>query len=95
MAIAPATRARQKRMKAGCANSSEAGGLSTAHCMPDCGAVGIPTSAQEIVRFGSLRPGRTVAPSKLLSEANMGKYFLGWILGVPAIVLVVLYFFFR
>jgi len=24
----------------------------------------------------------------------MGKYFLGWILGVPAIVLVVAYFFF-
>jgi len=25
----------------------------------------------------------------------MGKYFLGWILGIPAIVLVVAYFFFR
>jgi hypothetical protein len=25
----------------------------------------------------------------------MGKYFLAWILGVPGIVLVVLYFFFR
>jgi len=25
----------------------------------------------------------------------MGKYFLGWILGIPAIVLVILYFFFR
>jgi len=25
----------------------------------------------------------------------MGKYFLGWILGVPAIVLVIAYFFFH
>jgi len=24
----------------------------------------------------------------------MGKYFLGWLLGVPVIVLVILYFFF-
>jgi len=29
------------------------------------------------------------------SEIDMGKYFLGWILGIPAIVLVVAYFFFR
>jgi hypothetical protein len=28
-------------------------------------------------------------------ETIMGKYFLGWLLGVPAIVLVVLWFFFR
>ena len=28
-------------------------------------------------------------------EIIMGKYVLGWILGVPAIVLVVAYFFFR
>jgi len=25
----------------------------------------------------------------------MGKYLIGWVLGVPAIVLVILYFFFR
>jgi len=25
----------------------------------------------------------------------MGKYFIGWLLGVPAIVLVLLYFFFH
>jgi len=25
----------------------------------------------------------------------MGKYFLGWILGIPAVVLVVAYFFFH
>ena len=30
-----------------------------------------------------------------LKENVMGKYFVGWILGVPAIVLVVLWFFFR
>jgi hypothetical protein len=28
-------------------------------------------------------------------ENTMGKYFIGWLLGVPAIVLVVLYFFFH
>lgn len=28
-------------------------------------------------------------------EVAMGKYVIGWILGVPAIVLVVAYFFFR
>ena len=28
-------------------------------------------------------------------ELVMGKYVIGWILGVPAIVLVVVYFFFR
>ena len=27
-------------------------------------------------------------------STDMGKYFLGWLLGVPLIVLVVLYFFF-
>jgi hypothetical protein len=27
------------------------------------------------------------------SRCDMGKYVLGWILGVPAIVLVVIYFF--
>jgi hypothetical protein len=26
-------------------------------------------------------------------ENEMGKYFLGWLLGVPAIVLVLIYFF--
>jgi hypothetical protein len=26
---------------------------------------------------------------------NMGKYFLAWLLGVPAIVLVLIFFFFR
>jgi hypothetical protein len=28
-------------------------------------------------------------------EEIMGKYFIAWLLGVPAIVLVLLYFFFR
>ena len=28
-------------------------------------------------------------------EDIMGKYFLGWLLGVPALVLVLIYFFFR
>jgi hypothetical protein len=28
-------------------------------------------------------------------KVKMGKYFVGWLLGVPAVVLVVLWFFFR
>jgi hypothetical protein len=28
-------------------------------------------------------------------EMNMGKYFIGWLLGVPAIVLVLLYLVFH
>ena len=28
-------------------------------------------------------------------EHHMGKYFIAWLLGVPGIVLVLLYFFFR
>jgi hypothetical protein len=28
-------------------------------------------------------------------ENIMGKYVIGWLLGIPAIVLVILYFFFR
>jgi hypothetical protein len=30
-----------------------------------------------------------------LPETDMGKYFIGWLLGVPAIVLVLLYLFFH
>ena len=30
-----------------------------------------------------------------LLERVMGKYLLGWVLGVPAIVLVIVYFFFN
>ena len=36
-----------------------------------------------------------IRPALHTKEIVMGKYFLGWLLGVPAIVLVVLYFFFR
>ncbi|GBL45551.1 hypothetical protein SFMTTN_1361 [Sulfuriferula multivorans] len=31
--------------------------------------------------------------SQIIKETIMGKYFIAWILGVPAIVLVVIYFF--
>ncbi|MDB5763163.1 MAG: hypothetical protein JWQ21_2158 [Herminiimonas sp.] len=31
----------------------------------------------------------------LLKENTMGKYLIGWILGVPAIVLLLVYFFFH
>jgi hypothetical protein len=39
---------------------------------------------------GSSRP---ISPG--VGARLMGKYFLGWLLGVPAIVLVIVYFFFR
>lgn len=49
---------------------------------------------------GRLRPvpvpcvgGHSGAPSPC-KERDMGKYFLGWLLGIPAIVLVILYFVF-
>jgi hypothetical protein len=42
---------------------------------------------------GATPPGVNTAPSA--QETMMGKYFLGWLLGVPAVVLVVLWFFFR
>jgi len=38
---------------------------------------------------------RAEGTSTTLSEISMGKYFIGWLLGVPAIVLVVLYLFFH
>jgi hypothetical protein len=31
----------------------------------------------------------------LTGDRIMGKYFVGWLLGIPAVVLVVLYIFFR
>jgi hypothetical protein len=34
-------------------------------------------------------------PADPLKEMEMGKYFIGWLLGVPAVVLLVLWFFFR
>ena len=37
----------------------------------------------------------TMAVHVQLTVTTMGKYFIGWLLGVPAIVLVVLWFFFN
>lgn len=37
----------------------------------------------------------TLNASSTMQERTMGKYVLAWILGVPAIVLVLIYFFFR
>ena len=31
----------------------------------------------------------------LLTETHMGKYFIGWLLGIPAVVLIILYMFFN
>ena len=39
--------------------------------------------------------GPPYAGGSQLLECDMGKYVIGWLLGVPAIVLVVVYFFFR
>ena len=39
---------------------------------------------------GSERP---IPPG--VGSSDMGKYFLGWLLGVPVFVLVLLYFFFH
>jgi hypothetical protein len=36
---------------------------------------------------------QTDKPLDMTSENGMGKYFLAWLLGVPAIVLVLIYFF--
>jgi len=37
----------------------------------------------------------TAALSKPIEEIIMGKYFLAWLLGVPAFVLVIIYLFFN
>jgi hypothetical protein len=34
-------------------------------------------------------------PRSLMQETTMGKYFLGWLLGVPVVVLVVVYLIFH
>jgi hypothetical protein len=67
-----------------------------------CGAEHRPPSLRQWVVTAAGRTGhrdcscglpiRQPHPSK---EMNMGKYFLGWLLGVPAVVLLVLWFFFR
>jgi hypothetical protein len=45
-------------------------------------------------RAPALPDGR-VAPGGAFPESNMGKYVLGWFLGVPVILLVVLYMIFH
>ncbi len=86
-------------MKAGCADSG-AGTASAKPTDPHAAVgpvvVGFPTSIRAPVRYGSNRGRSSVGTLPIrLREAIMGKYFLGWLLGVPAVVLVVLYFFFR
>ena len=39
--------------------------------------------------------GLAIVLHPLPKEHQMGKYFIAWLLGVPGIVLVLLYFFFR
>lgn len=38
---------------------------------------------------------RVVSAAANVKEKIMGKYFVAWLLGVPAVVLVLLYFFFH
>ncbi len=37
----------------------------------------------------------SVGPRQLHQEIAMGKYVLGWLLGVPVVVLVIIYMIFR
>jgi hypothetical protein len=43
----------------------------------------------------TIAAGRSSLCAPKLQETVMGKYLIGWVLGVPAIVLVVVYFFFH
>ena len=42
-------------------------------------------------KFSGIDVPAAFVPDKSLEEKTMGKYFLAWILGVPAAVLVVIY----
>lgn len=55
---------------------------------------------RRIATSAACRPARGLLLSEALSttfetEFNMGKYFLAWLLGVPGIVLLVIYLFFH
>jgi hypothetical protein len=54
---------------------------------------GAPTAGRRRVLQRALRQTDTLEPSQSESRCAMGKYVLGWILGVPVIVLVAIYFF--
>jgi hypothetical protein len=56
-------------------------------------ATGVRARALPCSVAGTTPPG--IDKALRAKETMMGKYFLGWLLGVPAIVLVVLWFFFR
>jgi hypothetical protein len=59
-------------------------------------AIGVPQAQAHALPTSWCRC--NTARRQLASSAKeniMGKYFLGWLLGVPAIVLVVLWFFFH
>jgi hypothetical protein len=65
-----------------------------------CVTAGLDTRSAPARRADASRdsPGGNTAhfaPGVRNQENVMGKYFVGWLLGVPAIVLVVLWFFFR
>jgi hypothetical protein len=47
----------------------------------------------QILAVRARRPNTLLGLSQFIKEHAMGKYFLGWILGVPAIVLVAIYIF--
>jgi hypothetical protein len=51
----------------------------------------IPT----VVLKGGHHDCSAAAPIGLPQESDMGKYLIGWLLGIPAIVLLLLWLFFR
>jgi hypothetical protein len=61
-----------------------------------CARVGVsPTSLRGGFWLNLCHVQTRLAPTSPQPEIIMGKYVLGWILGVPTIVLVIAYFFFH
>jgi hypothetical protein len=54
-----------------------------------------PTPIRAVGRATALLPTSMLSSSESSKEFVMGKYLIAWILGVPAFVLVIAYFFFH
>lgn len=60
------------------------------------GAADLPTHTPGPVRYAAAAGWEKLHPSPFTSqETTMGKYFLAWLLGVPGIVLLLVYLFFH
>lgn len=53
------------------------------------------SGAQRLLMPSRQRPGQSSLTATLFIGDIMGKYFLAWLLGVPGILLVLLYIFFH